>query len=397
MKKESLGLLGYDAYHFVVEHHERSDRFYRELFDFKVVGKAGDELVGRSGQAATVYGAGDVRVVVSTPVRGTEQSGSKERVSKAARYLRRHPAGVMSLGFRVADLDHTIRVLESRGGTLIAEPVVETQPGGGIYKSVEIATPLGEVAFRFVERRGYKGFAPGFVEAGEGSDSRPVNRYGITSIDHVTSNGLTMQPIVAWYKEVLGFEPFWEISFHTQEVAAERASGSGLRSIVMWDPESGIKFATNEPLRPFFRDSQIAKFVEDNGGPGVQHIAFAVNDILSSVVDLRKRGVEFMSTPKSYYQDLPERLAQLGITNVKEELALLEAQQVLVDGANDKYMLQIFLREAASLYGDDRAGPFFYEIIQRAGDPGFGYGNFRALFESIERAQKRAAQGAVHA
>jgi 4-hydroxyphenylpyruvate dioxygenase len=197
-----------------------------------------------------------------------------------------------------------------------------------------------------------------------------------------------MQPIIAWYRDVLGFEPFWDISFHTQDVAKERASGSGLRSIVMWDPESGVKFATNEPLRPYFRDSQIAKFVEDNQGNGVQHVAFAVSNILWSVEELKHRGVDFMETHPAYYRDLPDRLAKLGITNVKEELKELERLQVLVDGANDKYMLQIFLREAATLYDDQRAGPFFYEIIQRAGDPGFGYGNFRALFESIEKAQR---------
>ena len=241
--------------------------------------------------------------------------------------------------------------------------------------------------FRFVERNGYRPFAPGFVDSGVGHAGRPENLYGIQNVDHVTSNGLTMQPIIGWYKEVLGFEPFWEISFHTQDVAAGRASGSGLRSIVMWDPASGVKFATNEPLRPHFKDSQITKFVEDNLGNGVQHIAFAVKNIIWSVEELHRRGVEFLSTPPEYYRYLPERLAKLGIHNVKEELKELERLQILVDGASDKYMLQIFMREASVMYDETRAGPFFYEIIQRAGDQGFGYGNFRALFESIERAQ----------
>src|SRR5262249_30312632 len=155
--------------------------------------------------------------------------------------------------------------------------------------------------------------------------------------------------------------------------------------------ESGVKFATNEPLRPFYRDSQITKFVEDNLGAGVQHIAFGVKDIIWSVEELARRGIQFMETAPEDYRYLPERLAKLKITNVKEDMKELERLQILVDGANDKYMLQIFLREAAVLHGDLRAGPFFYEIIQRAGDPGFGYGNFRALFESIERAQRELA------
>ncbi len=381
MSTEHIGITGYDSFHFVVENLERSRAFYTERFDFKEVARAGDELALRSGQQSVVFGAGDVRVCVSTPLR---------QQSKAARFLRRHPSGVMSLSFKVKNLDETIAFLDKRGGTFLADPVEDVDDGGK-YRSVEIATPLGEVAFRFVERTGYARFAPGFVDSGVGNSGQPKNIFGIRTIDHVTSNGLTMQPIIAWYRDVLGMQPFWDISFHTQDVAKKLASGSGLRSIVMWDPVSHVKFATNEPLRPHFRESQIAKFVEDNGGPGIQHIAFAVDDILWSVEDLKRRGVDFMATPKSYYLALPERLEKLGITNVAQELAELERLQILVDGAEDKYMLQIFLREAAALHDDVRAGPFFYEIIQRCGDEGFGYGNFRALFESIERFQKQRA------
>ncbi|MEO8877185.1 MAG: VOC family protein [Polyangiaceae bacterium] len=378
---EHLGILGYDSYHFVVDNLDRSRRFYTEILDFKEVARAGEDLVARSGQQSVVFGAGDVRVCVSTPL---------AQKSKAARYLKRHPAGVMSLAFRVENLAHTAKFLEERGGTLLSEPF-EGKDEKGSYKSIEIATPLGDVAFRFVERNDFAAFAPGFVDVGEGNKSKPKNRFGIETVDHVTCNGLTMQPIVQWYEKVLGFVPFWEISFHTHDVAAERVSGSGLRSIVMWDPKSGVKFATNEPLRPFFRDSQITKFVEDNHGNGVQHIALAVDNILTSVETLRSRGVEFMKTHPAYYKDLPARLAKLGITNVVQELKELERLEIEIDGANDKYMLQIFMREAAGMYDEPNAGPFFYEVIQRAGDNGFGYGNFRALFESIERAQKESA------
>ncbi len=379
MAGDHIGITGYDSFHYVVENLDRSRQFYADRFDFKEVARAGDDLVARGGQQSLVLGAGDVRVCVSTPLR---------QPSKAARYLKKHPAGVMSLSFRVDDLDATMAFLETRGGTFLAEPLEEKDDAGGSYRSVEIATPLGDVAFRFVERKSYARFAPGFVDSGSGNVSNPVNMYGIKKIDHVTANGLTMQPIIAWYRDVLGMEPFWDVSFHTQDVAKQRASGSGLRSIVMWDPKSGVKFATNEPLRPHYRDSQISKFVDDNQGAGVQHIAFAVDDILWSVEELQRRGVEFMGTPKEYFKALPERLAALGITNVKEEIAELERLQILVDGAHDKYMLQIFLREAALMYDEVRAGPFFYEIIQRAGDDGFGFGNFRALFESIERFQQ---------
>jgi 4-hydroxyphenylpyruvate dioxygenase len=377
--KEHLGILGYDSLHFVVENLDRSRKFYADKFDFKEVARAGDELTSRSGQQSVVFGAGDVRVCVSTPL---------AQQSKAARFLKRHPSGVMSLSFRVKNLDETMAFLDARGGTFLSDPVEDKDSRGGSYRAVEIATPLGDVAFRFVERNDYRAFAPGFVDSGVGNQGKPDNVYGIQIVDHVTSNGLTMVPIVGWYRDVLGFEPFWEIKFHTKDVAAQFAHGSGLKSIVMWDPISQVKFATNEPLRPHFRDSQIFKFVDDNQGPGVQHVAFNVKDVIWTVEELKRRAVDFMDTPESYYRDLPRRLDALGIHNVKEELGVLEKHQILLDGSQDRYMLQIFLREAKALYSDERAGPFFYEIIQRCGDEGFGYGNFRALFESIERAQK---------
>jgi 4-hydroxyphenylpyruvate dioxygenase len=376
--KENLGLLGYDSLHFVVENLDRSRKFYAEKFDFKEVARAGDELTSRSGQQSVVFGAGDVRVCVSTPL---------GQQSKASRFLQRHPSGVMSLSFRVKNLDDTMAFLDARGGTFLSDPVEDKDSRGGSYRAVEIATPLGDVAFRFVERNDYRAFAPGFIDSGVGNSGKPDNVYGIQIVDHVTSNGLTMVPIVGWYRDVLGFEPFWEIKFHTKDVGAQFAHGSGLKSIVMWDPVSQVKFATNEPLRPHFRDSQIFKFVDDNQGPGVQHVAFNVKDVIWTVEELKRRAVDFMDTPESYYRDLPRRLETLGIHNVKEELGVLEKHQILLDGSQDRYMLQIFLREAKALYSDERAGPFFYEIIQRCGDEGFGYGNFRALFESIERAQ----------
>jgi 4-hydroxyphenylpyruvate dioxygenase len=379
MSAEHIGIIGYDSLHFVVENLERSRAFYTSKFDFKEVARAGDDLASRSGQQSVVFGAGDVRVCVSTPL---------AHHSKAARFLRRHPAGVMSLSFRVHDLDQTIAFLDARGGTFLSDPVEDRDAQGGRYRAVEIATPLGDVAFRFVERKDYRAFAPGFIDSGVGNQGRPENLFGIQIVDHVTSNGLTMVPIIAWYRDVLGFQPFWEIKFHTADVAKQFTHGSGLKSIVMWDPVSQVKFATNEPLRPRFRDSQIYKFVEDNEGPGVQHVAFNVGNIISTVEELKRRSVDFMDTPTAYYRDLPRRLDALGITNVTQELSVLEKHQILLDGSQDRYMLQIFLREAKALYSDERAGPFFYEIIQRCGDEGFGYGNFRALFESIERAQR---------
>src|SRR5262249_9216586 len=159
-----------------------------------------------------------------------------------------------------------------------------------------------------------------------------------------------------------------------------------LRSKVMWDPKTAIKFANNEPYRPAFKQSQINVFHNDNRGDGIQHAALGSKDILSTIRALRARGVRFMPTPDAYYEALPARLQALGIERLDEDIAELKALQILVDGSGpNAYLLQIFLADSAGLYGSPEAGPFFFEIIQRKGDRGFGEGNFRALFESIER------------
>lgn len=383
MARENFGVTGYDSYHFCVGDLERSRRFYVEKFGFTEVARASKELVERTGQQSIVFGAGEVRVVVSTPA----PNHGKSESCKAARWLKHHPAGVMSLSFRVNDIGRAWDVLEKRGATMLTD-ITEDRDGSGSYEQFEIATPLGDVAFRYIERSGeYPRFAPGFETVD--ATPHPKNAFGISSIDHVTSNVLTLSPLILWYREVLGMEHFWDIEFHTIDVSREkhRTSGSGLKSIVMRDPESGVKFANNEPMRPFFRDSQINVFVDDNNGPGVQHVAFNVPTIIPTVQEMRKRGVDFLETPGAYYDALPSRLQRLNIKNVREPMDQLRAEQILVDGRDDKYMLQIFLRDAGQTYSDPKAGPFFYEIIQRAGDPGFGGGNFRALFEAIERDQ----------
>jgi 4-hydroxyphenylpyruvate dioxygenase len=196
-------------------------------------------------------------------------------------------------------------------------------------------------------------------------------------------------------EHVLGFEEFWGVQFHTADAASEarklamQRKGSGLRSIVMRDPKSGVKFANNEPWRPAFKSSQINVFHEDQRGDGIQHAALTVTDIVSAVRAMRGRGVEFMPTPGTYYDALPGRLKDIGVGKIEEEVSTLRDLEILVDGAGPgSYLLQIFTKDAAGLWKDPEAGPFFFEIIQRKGDKGFGAGNFRALFESIEREQQ---------
>jgi 4-hydroxyphenylpyruvate dioxygenase len=238
-----------------------------------------------------------------------------------------------------------------------------------------------------VQRDGYRALFPGLKT--HDTPRGGHNRFGFSHMDHVTSNFQTMTPALLWLEHVMGFERYWEIEFHTDDVAGESDHGSGLKSRVMWDPASGVKFANNEPKFPYFKASQINLFTEDHRGDGVQHVALAVSDIISTVKGLRDRGVEFMPTPGSYYDMLPERLKKLGVGSIDEDIQVLRDLQILVDGDRERsYLLQIFMKDAASLYHNPEAGPFFFEIIQRKGDLGFGGGNFRALFESIESQQK---------
>lgn len=389
-----LGLIGFDGFDFVVANLPRSRQFYAERMDFTEVQRASPALVERTGHETSVFEAGTVRVAVSAPARPS---------APLARYLGRHPAGVTALAFRVSSVDETWGFLASRGATFLGEPV-DAASGEGRYRAFEVATPLGEVIFRFVERRRFPWYAPGFETI---PGAAAANRFAFRAIDHVTANAVTMMPATLWYREVLGLEHYWDIEFHTAEAGdrtgagrpaaagAMGSGGSGLRSIVMWDPTSKVKLATNEPLRPGFFDSQINVFVEQNRGPGIQHIALRVPAIVPAVEELLRRGVQFLATPPAYYEMLPERLARLRVTHVAEPLDDLARLGVLVDGADDQYLLQIFLREASALYGDEQAGPFFYEIIQRAGHMGFGEGNFRALFEAIEREQFLAYQSPI--
>ncbi len=383
-----LGIVRLEALHYYVRDLERSRRFYTERLDFAETAASGAELERQGRQRSALFEAGDVRVLCSEPV---GEGG------RAWRYLRKHPDGVGTVVFEVEDADRAFRLLEERGGTPIAD-VQAHEDGGGTLRTFSITTPLGDTTFRFVERRGYAGSYPGMAAHAAPRGGR--NAFGFGRIDHLTSNFQTMKPALLWMEHVLGLEEFWEVQFHTRDVAeARRAAvetqrGSGLRSVVMRDARSGVKFANNEPWRPAFKSSQINVFHEDHRGDGIQHAALTVADILSAVDGLRARGVEFMPTPGAYYDALPERIRASGIGRIDEDLEALRAREILVDGAGPgSYLLQIFLRDAAGLYHEPEAGPFFFEIIQRKGDEGFGAGNFRALFESIEREQQRDGRG----
>lgn len=371
----SIGITGIESFEFIVANLERSRQFYVGRMDFREVARSSRELSQKTGEESSVFKNAKIQVQVTTPL---------HQRSRAAQYLAWHPDGIPMVSFRVKSLEEAWKFLEGRHATFLDEPV-EHKANGGTYRAFSIATALGDVVFQFVERKDYSAFAPGFETL---TPSDEGNKYSFMAVDHITVNMLTLEPWVTWCRDTLGWEQFWEITFHTEDVR-KGSGGSGLSSIVMRDPESNVKFAANEPRRPNFGRSQIAKFVDDHRGPGVQHVAFITPAIIPAVGGLKQDGIRFITTPASYYEALPERFKQVGLSmsTIKQPMEELQKLGIQVDGANERYMLQIFLQEGGILYDDPRAGPFFYEIIQRAGDPGFGYGNFRALFEAIERDQ----------
>ncbi|HET7499618.1 MAG TPA: VOC family protein [Kofleriaceae bacterium] len=381
-KLAPLGIVRLEGIHYYVHDLERSRAFYTGKLDFAETWRSSADLEQRTGQRSACFSAGAITVVCSAPIGPIDHA-----TCRAARFLAKHPDGVGTLGFEVEDAARTFALLEERGATPI-DDIATFQDDGGTLRQFSITTPFGDCTFRFRERRGYHGLYPGAIPHRGGG----ANKFGFEQIDHVTSNFQTMKPMLLWLEHVMGFEQMWEVAFHTSDVDPARKTGSGLKSIVMWDPVSQTKFANNEPARPFFKSSQINIFNEELRGDGVQHVALTVADIVGAVRGLRAAGVTFMPTPGRYYDMLPARIAQSGIATIDEDLDTLRELEILLDGDHHHaYMLQIFLKESAGLYGDRDAGPFFYEIIQRKGDRGFGAGNFRALFESIEREQRKAA------
>lgn len=373
-RSEALGIKRLECVHFFCHDIARHEQFWVDWLDFARVGTSTEAWEERTGERTIAVQANEAVYVLTEAKRETSRVGS---------FLQRHPDGVGELVFEVEDVNAAFEVLKKRGAAIVHD-VERTEGEGGSYAWFSITTAFGDVIFTFAQR-------DGFVPIKPGMKMQPLpentNRFGFGHVDHVTSNFLTLAPMIGWCKDVLGLEEYWGIEFHSKDFSETDAAGSGLKSVVLWDPKSGIKFANNEPLRPAFEKSQIYLFVDDNMGPGVQHTALTIDDIVSTVNAMRERGMKFMPTPAPYYEALPERMEEAGI-ELDEKLEDLQQTGILVDGEGPgKYMLQIFARDFAAIFGDKSGGPFFLEIIQRKGDRGFGGGNFKALFQSIERQQ----------
>ena len=291
-----------------------------------------------------------------------------------------HGDGVKDIAFTVDNAEAIYKAAVENGAISVREPTVLTDELGSV-KIASVRT-YGETIHTFVERAEYKGkFLPGFRIIEE-SIVEPFENFtpslGLLYVDHIVGNQGwgEMTPVCDWYEQKLGFHKFWSVDdsvMHTEF--------SALSSTVMADSEENVKMPINEPAKGK-KMSQIEEFVNFYGGAGAQHIALRTEDIIHTVTQMRARGVAFLPTPDSYYDNLRKRLAHAPIT-VKEDIDVLQKLKILVDFDDKGYLLQIFTKPV-----EDRP-TLFYEIIQRANNSGFGAGNFKALFESIEQEQER--------
>jgi 4-hydroxyphenylpyruvate dioxygenase len=357
-KIDFLPLNGTDHIEFYVGNARQAAYYYRAAFGMSLVAYAGPET-GRRDLVSYVLQQGKVRFVLTTPLR----SGNP-----IAEHISRHGDGIHTIALWVDDARKSWRETTQRGAHSVIEPTETSDEYGKAVVSAIAA--YGDTLHTFVERKDYSGpFLPGYRAVSEDRIVRPV---GLLHIDHCVGNvgWNAMNEWVKFYEDVMGFGLYQH--FDDNDISTEY---SALMSKVMSNGNGYVKFPINEPAEGK-RKSQIEEYLDFYGGPGVQHIALATNDILQTVSRMQAQGVEFLSVPHSYYTELQDRVGK-----IDEPIEELERLGILVDRDDEGYMLQIFTRPV-----EDRP-TLFYEVIQRKGSRSFGKGNFKALFEAIEREQ----------
>jgi 4-hydroxyphenylpyruvate dioxygenase len=361
--RDAFPVTAMDAVVFVCGNATQSAHFYQHAFGMTLVGYSGPET-GNRDHKAFVLRAGSARFVLI---------GAVDPASRYADHHRRHGDGVVDLALEVPDVDKCIEHARAQGAAILVEPH-DVSDEHGTVRLAAIAT-YGETRHTLIDRSRYSGvYLPGYVE--QSSTMTPPDKRLFQAVDHCVGNVEfgRMDEWVAFYNRVMGFVNMAE--FVGDDIATEY---SALMSKVVANGNHRVKFPLNEPA-PGKRKSQIDEYLEFYTGAGCQHIALATNDILTTVDEMRRRGVAFLETPDSYYDD-PDLRARIGEVRVPVEQ--LKARGILVDRDEDGYLLQIFTKPVG-----DRPTVFF-ELIERHGSLGFGKGNFRALFEAIEREQER--------
>jgi 4-hydroxyphenylpyruvate dioxygenase len=358
---DPLALGGIDHIELWVGNARQAAYFYEWGFGFTPIAYAGPET-GVRDRASYVLQQGEARLVVT--------SGLAPE-SPVCEHVLRHGDGAHDIALQVRDASAAFELAVSRGAVPVAEPE-EVEDEGGILQRAAIAT-YGETIHSFVSRERYRGLhAPGF-RAAEPPQRSPLPAPALRAIDHVVGNVELgrMDEWVEFYEHVLGFSQL--AHFSDEAISTEY---SALMSKVVWDGVGRVKFPINEPASGK-RKSQIEEYLDFYRAPGVQHIAIAVDDVVSAVAAMESRGVRFMDTPDTYYEELRERFADLDL-----DVDKLREHRVLADRDDEGHLLQIFTRMM-----QDRPTVFF-ELIERHGSRGFGEGNFKALFVAIEREQE---------
>ncbi len=356
--EDAFPINGTDYIEFYVGNAKQAAHYYRAAFGFELLGYRGPET-GVRDRASYLLQQDKIRLVLTSPL-GPD--------GPIAEHVRRHGDGVRDMAFWVDDARAAWATAVERGARSVQEPTVLEDADGRVVIAA-IAT-YGDTIHSIVERGEYRGlFLPGFVARSSPFTPGPV---GLKYVDHCVGNVELgkMNEWVAFYERVLGF--FNLLTFDDEDISTEYSS---LMSKVMSNGNGRIKFPINEPASGK-KKSQIEEYLDFFGGPGVQHIACATDDILATVTAMKARGVEFLQTPTSYYADLAQRIGP-----IDEPIERLAELGILVDRDDEGYLLQIFTKPV-----QDRP-TLFYEIIQRKGAKGFGKGNFKALFEAIEREQ----------
>jgi 4-hydroxyphenylpyruvate dioxygenase len=356
---DAFPINGTDYIEFFVGNAKQASLYYRAAFGFQFVGYRGPET-GVRDRASYLMQQGKIRFVLTTPL---------SPGSEIAAHLHKHGDGVRDYALWVDDARLAFRTAVDRGAIAVHEPQVISDEDGEVV--IAAISTYGDTIHSLVERRNYTGlFMPGFRAVQPHYQPPEV---GLRYVDHCVGNVELgqMNRWVAYYGDVMGFRNL--ITFDDKDISTEYSS---LMSKVMANGNDRIKFPINEPASGK-KKSQIEEYLDFYGGPGVQHLALATEDIIATVTALRDRGVEFLTVPTSYYGELQERVGR-----IDEPVDQLAALGILVDRDPDGYLLQIFTKPV-----EDRP-TLFYEIIQRKGARSFGKGNFKALFEAIEREQE---------
>ena len=357
-QKDFLPLMGTDYVEFYVGNAKQAAHFYKTAFGFQSLAYAGPET-GVMDRVSYVIRQNKLTFVLTTALREDHE---------IAAHVSKHGDGVKVIALMVDDAEYSWNETTNRGGKNYMEPKKLTDENGEVVMS-GIHT-YGQTVHLFIERKNYKGlFMPGFRKWE--SAYNPVST-GLLYVDHCVGNvgWNQMNPWVKFYEEVMGFKNI--LSFDDNDISTEY---SALMSKVMSNGNGFVKFPINEPAEGK-KKSQVEEYLEFYNGEGVQHVAIATANIIETVTDLQSRGIEFLNIPASYYAEVLDRVGK-----IDEDLAPLQKLGILIDRDDEGYLLQIFSKPL-----QDRPTVFF-EIIQRKGAKSFGKGNFKALFEALEREQ----------